>query len=283
MKNYDPVSILSLRLPLAGICLFMCASIPLEAALLVSDDFEGYPQGLISSVTAPSKTGLSGDWSLNNASDFYVNQTEADSTAGNPGEGKAVYDRNGTNNNDRTATRSLAGGSGADLNTPGDVLYLGFDLDPASVGGSEELAFGLNFDNGAFIQFGIFGGGYTASGSNGTASGGTATADAQRIILRIQFQDGAENTKLWVDATSESDAAVFDDSSQNLLNTSPAPYVGSSIFIRGQNQSGQPAYFDNLMIGESFNDVSVIPEPSSFLLLLSGLSVLVVFRRAKRR
>ncbi len=263
-----------------------------NALLLVSDDLEGYPQGLITGVTAPAKTGLTGDWFSADGSDFYVNQTESNTSPGNPGEGMAVYDRDGTNDNARTVARNLT--AAVNLNNPGDFLYLGFDVDPNTVGGTGASAtglfFGVNFDTdptaGAFLRFGISGSAYSVQGTNGTTSGGVATTLSQRIILRIAFNGSGSNeaVKLWVDASAEGDATVI-DTNVNLLNTSPAPYTGTSIFLFGENQAGQPAFFDNLKVGTTFNDVTLapIPEPTSVALMALGGGVALIALRRRRR
>jgi hypothetical protein len=53
----------------------------------------------------------------------------------------------------------------------------------------------------------------------------------------------------------------------------------TAVSIRGEQMLGQPAFFDNLRVGPSFE--AVIPEPATSLLLALGLVTLGVARRSR--
>ena len=76
----------------------------LPGGIIIEETFTGYLDNqLISDSPAGPALGLNGDWTVKSENNhFYVNRTELDP---NSGTGKAVYDREGAFNGERTATR----------------------------------------------------------------------------------------------------------------------------------------------------------------------------------
>jgi hypothetical protein len=270
---------------LLGTALLLVPATHAAADIIAADTFEGYPSGIIHSVNAPAMPGLTGNYfAIGTASDFYVDRTEADDSPGNPGEGRAVYDRTDSNNNARIAARSFDG-TPTIFGSPDDTVYLGFTVDPSTTAG--QALFGINFDEDDSLEFGIEGGEYSIRGissnnSSNFVSGNTATDAEQRLVLRLTFNgDGSnEEATIFRDASAETDTtAIVLDVTTNLLNSNPAPYIGESIRLVGQGQSGQPIFFDDVVVATTFNEANLIPEPASLALLAAGGLCLLPRRR----
>lgn len=243
----------------------VCGS--LEAGRIVDERFSGYLQdALISASPAGPAVGLTGDWALDSESDFYVNRTQLDLAAGS---GKAVYDRPSNDNGSRIATRATSKDHVL-FENDGDVFYASFLIAPGRSSGDMTFELELNRINGGGAldcSFGIIGGAY-AVGNGGVdvdASGATATAVEQLVVLRIEYGDSgtggpsvAEDEELitiWVDPVGESSPAVLDAVSTDFLSRGGGKLTAVS--IRGDKMSGQPAFFDNLWVGTSFESVSL--------------------------
>ncbi len=255
----------------------------LQAAPIIEETFTGYPDNaLISASPAGAAIGLTGDWTLVPDSDFYVNRSQADLDAGT---GKAVYDRPSDDNGTREATRSTS----ADhvlFSNDGDVFYASFLIDPARTGGRMTFELALERLDGGGVSnfsFGLLDGTY-AVGNGGVdvdVSGGTATADEQLVLVRIEYGDADtgldddEVITLWVDPLDESSVPVIDGISSDFLNRGGGKITAVS--IRGEEMLGQPAFFDDLRVGLSFDDV--VPEPATLSFLALGL--ILVRKREK--
>jgi hypothetical protein len=232
-----------------------------EADPLISETFSGYPDNaLISAHPAGPAVGLTGDWVLAPDNFFYVNRTEADLGAGT---GKAVYDMPWDDNGARTARRSTSE-SPELFGSDGDVFYASFLIRPAR--GDGTMLFGLTLEqlNGGGqpeLSFGINGGHFVvgSGGVNVDLTGGMPLADEMQVVLRLEYGDSdsgpddLETTTLWVDPIDESSVPVIDRAPIDLLNRGGGRVTG--VLLRGDQMAGQPAYFDNLMVGFEFEDV----------------------------
>jgi len=273
-----------INLALISLCVLAALSIGTSsnAATIVEETFTEYlDDALISDSPAGPATGLTGDWTLVPNDDFYVNRTQLDLDVG---IGEAVYDRVSTDNGTREATRSTS----ADhvlLENHGDAFYTSFLIDPGLANGHMTFELDLvRLDGGGVsnFSFGIIGGQYIVGngGIDVDASGGTVTLDQQRVVARVVYGDADsgpddfEVVTLWVDPVDESSTPVINEVLTDFLNRGGARV--SAISIRGEQMLGQPAFFDDLRVGDSF--VSV-PEPSaSWLGAVALTTILLVCR-----
>jgi hypothetical protein len=112
-------------------------------------------------------------------------------------------------------------------------------------------------------------------GVNVDVVGGAPTATEMRVVLRLEYGDGGngpddlEVVTLWVDPTDEASPPVIAGIAADLLNRGGARLVG--VAIRGEQMAGQPAFFDNLMVGYEFEDVVQTPPPD-FLAYDAGMN-----------
>ncbi len=239
----------------------------LQAAPIIEETFTGYlDNALISDSPAGPALGLTGDWTLVPDSNFYVNKTQVDDSAGT---GKAVYDRPSGDNGTREATRATS----ADhllFSNDGDLFYASFLIDPALANGRMTFELALTrLDGGGTpaFSFGIIDGQYTVGngGIDVDLGDGTVTADEQLVLVRIEYGDAdsgpddSEVVTVWVDPVDESSAPVIDGVSTDFLNRGGGKITAVS--IRGEQMAGQPAFFDDLRVGSSFD--AVVPNPGA--------------------
>lgn len=240
-------------------------SVAAQADPIIYESFTGYADNALISVgPAGPATGLAGDWSLDAENFFYVNQTEADPTAGT---GKAVYDMPWDDNGARTAQR-FTSGDHALFSTDGDVFYASFLIHPPRSTGGMLFALILEQRNGGGqpdLSFGINDGHFVIGngGVNVDIVGGIPSDTQMRLVLRIEYGDAGsgpddlEVVTLWVDPVDESSGPVIDEVPVDLLNRGGASVTG--VAIRGEQMAGQAAFFDDLLVGFEFQDVNETP------------------------
>lgn len=270
----------------AGVILLLSLATSSQAEPIIEETFSGYLDNvLISASPAGPAIGLTGDWTLTPNSNFYVNKTQADDDAGTS---KAVYDRPDGDNGTREATRSTS----ADhllFETDGDVFYASFLADPALFDGRMTFELGLaRLDGGGTpnFSFGMIDGQYIVGngGIDVDASGGTVTAAEQLILVQIEYGDAVsgpdddEVITLWIDPIDESSTPVIDGFSIDFLNRGGGRITAAS--IRGEQMSGRPAFFDDLLVGDTFE--AVLPEPAMSSQVAVALVVLLTIRHRAR-
>jgi hypothetical protein len=236
-------------------------SVAAQADTIISERFTGYPDNaLISASPAGPAPGLAGDWSLDPDNFFYVNRTES---ALGAATGKAVYDMPWDDNGARTAQRSTS----ADhvlLSGDGDAFHASFRILPARSDGHMILGLTLDrLDGGGQtdVSFGMIDGHFIIGngGVDVDVSGGAPWVSEMRIVLRVEYGDAGsgpddnEVVTLWVDPADESSTPVIDKVPLDFLNRGGARIAAVS--MRGGHMAGQPAYFDDLLVGHGFEDV----------------------------
>ena len=224
---------------------------------IILETFTDYPDNaLISASPSGPALGLLGDWQLDAENYFYVNRTQADLDGGT---GKAVYDFPYDDNGAREAVRSTSSDHIL-FNEDGDVFFASFLIQPARAtghmlftlildrldgGGQPEVSFGMK--DGHFI---VGNGGVEVE-----VSGGTPTVTEMLVVLKVEYSNGGnEVVTLWVDPLNESSDPVIDNMPVDFLNWGGGKVT--AVAIRGQQMSGQPAFFDNLRVGLQFEDVT---------------------------
>jgi len=238
-------------------CLCLLAGSSAQADPFILETFSNYPDNaLISASPAGPALGLVGDWYLETESNFYVNRTEADLEAGTD---KAVYDFPWDDNGVREAIRATSSDHVL-FSEDGDVFYASFLAQPALAagnmlftlmldrldgGGQPEVSFGI--ENGHFIV-----GNY---GLQLAVSGGAPVVAEMLVVLRVQYGDnGDEIVTLWVDPENELSTPAIDNRPVDFLNWGGGKIT--AVAIRGEQMAGQPAFFDDLRVGFTFEDVT---------------------------
>jgi hypothetical protein len=237
----------------------------LRADPIIYESFTGYlDNALISASPAGPAIGLTGDWSLDPDNFFYVNRSEADLDAGS---GMAVYDMPYDDNGARTAQRQAVSGP-ALFQAQGDVFYASFRARPPRADGNMLFTLTLDrLDGGGQpdLSFGMKGGDFIIGngGVNADVVGGIPLAAEMQIVMRVVYGDGnsgqgnQETVTLWVNPVEETSSPVIDEVLVDLVN--PGGATISGIAIRGDQMDGQPAFFDDLLVGYAFEDVSSPP------------------------
>ena len=231
---------------------------------IIFETFSGYPDdALISASPAGPATGLTGNWSLDAENFFYVNRTEADLAAG---AGKAVYDMPFDDNGVRTAQRSTSEDHVL-FSTDGDTFYASFRIHPPRAAGNMILTLILEQLNGGGqpnLSFGMGDGSFIVG--NGIVdvdvAGGAPGTEEMLVVLRLEYGDGGagpddlEVVTVWVDPVDETSTPVIDAVPVDLVNRGGGKITAVS--MRGSQMAGQPAYFDDLAVGYTFEDVTAL-------------------------
>ncbi len=237
---------------------------------VILETFTGYPNNaLISASPAGPATGLIGDWHLDAENFFYVNRTQADLDGGT---GKAVYDMPYDDNGARKATRATSNDHVL-FSKDGDVFYASFSIFLPRASGHMLFTITLaRLDGGGQtdVTFGISDGNFSVgnSGVEVDVSGGTPTAGEMLVVLKVEYgealsgPDDNEVVTLWVDPENESSIPVIDSAPIDFLNRGGG--MITSVSMRGEQMAGQPAFFDNLRVGLSFEDVTQSSPPQGF-------------------
>lgn len=110
-------------------------------------------------------------------------------------------------------------------------------------------------------------------------SGVAITKDVEnRLVLRLDYSGSGMQATLWVNPLNESSPFALQTGVNALTqNQRTTATINSAGTITGSR-------FDNIQVGSSFGDaLTIIPEPSSFVLLLLGGSLLLVLALRRRR
>ncbi|MDZ4787345.1 MAG: PEP-CTERM sorting domain-containing protein [Blastochloris sp.] len=112
-------------------------------------------------------------------------------------------------------------------------------------------------------------------GATGTiATSALSTTNPNLIVFRMAFNGASDDTmSVWLNPTAASDTASITATQANFVLNNPE--------WRSVNANGS-LVFDEIRFGTTFADVVPIPEPSTYVLLLGGIGVLLILRRCRR-
>jgi len=244
---------------------FMCiaavasfAAAQARAAILAQDNFS-YPDGDLVTVSGGTWTSFSGATALNVVS------------------GQAF----------ETGANSMDDQISIGTGHSNDVLFAGFDVTFNTLSGNQNTYI-AHFKDAGTTFFGKVFGSNTVGGvqlgisvqanSPGAALWGStfALGTTHRIIVELDQSAGWPATaKMWVDPVNE-----FSTSIQALDTPFPTNVNIVAYALRQTNASTMGSqYIDNLIVGTTFEDV--IPEPSTMLLVGTGLVGLLAIRRRR--
>jgi len=112
-------------------------------------------------------------------------------------------------------------------------------------------------------------------GATGTiATSALSTTNPNLIVFRMVFNGASDDTmSVWLNPTAASDTASITATQANFVLNNPE--------WRSVNANGN-LVFDEIRFGTTFADVVPIPEPSTYVMLLGGIGVLLILRRCRR-
>jgi hypothetical protein len=287
------------------LALLLCAAIPAMGGVLVKTGFEGYPSsGAVAGTTAPAtgdvgiqsdSTWGGGNWSWQASGLSY---TDANGTIDG---GSRALDYTGSNYQFRQANVPFS-------TAIQETVFIRFlaKLDAVPTGtnvSGVQLVINndLSNNNNNFMPgFGIHAGGsgrtdgreanhFFASDSSAALSGttlptslfgGTATANVYMLVGRMNW-DGAKFSSLdvWVNPANDDLSSIgttIDISGNNITSI-------THLVVRGGSTTGGPrSVADEIVIATSWDDVTVVPEPTTVALFLGlGSLGLVMWRRRR--
>jgi len=113
-------------------------------------------------------------------------------------------------------------------------------------------------------------------GATGTiATSALSTTNPNLIVFRMVFNGASDDTmSVWLNPTAATDTA-------SISTTTQANFVLNNPEWRSVNANGN-LVFDEIRFGTTFADVVPIPEPSTYVMLLGGIGVLLILRRCRR-
>jgi hypothetical protein len=166
----------------------------------------------------------------------------------------------------------------APLGAPNTTVYVSMLMRPEGIlhQGFANGWFGMGLRGGFPVYAGMLSGQNSnyAVEISGTQDGTSSTAvvgQTKLLVLRIDFTEGVDPVRMWVNPSSATEPAVAD-----------AEVLSNGIeLITKVALTGPGSYsFDRLAIGTTWTDV--VPEPSTYALGASALIGLLAFRRLHR-
>ena len=279
-----------------GLTLTLCGLIAssTQAAVLLSDSFEtgtgDYTAGSrLEDQTGTPETGGYGDpWDGGNTNFGYPGVTATGLTY------TGLASSGGAAELNRTNSGTFVRGSEADLTgTPdasNDSVYFSGLI---QLGGANWASLGANFkgDNNSIMGIGINSSGFgelrydsnvvTAS----SALSGWSSSDTVFVVGKIENNgagSGDDELSLFLNPSLSSEpTSATVSTGVGTKGWFPSESLGS-LHIDAEVTGGEPAtFFDEIRIGESWDDVSPIPEPGTLALVGILLGTLILFRRRR--
>ncbi len=156
-----------------------------------------------------------------------------------------------------------------------DRSYNGWFTDHSKLNDSEGFGWRLDYDTSTTGEL------FPYLSSEGTgASISFAEDEVLLIVGRIDLSDTAasDNLRLWVNPTIGGSAPADGSATASFLG---GDFVdGGDFFSVGANNNGLGRY-DEFRLGDSFSDVTPVPEPSAFTLILGISGLLFILHRGR--
>lgn len=258
---------------MTSVALWMVSHTSSQAALTAYEDFD-YTPGNIDGLNGG--TGFSGAW----GNFFGTSGTVGTGGLSDPGTPGVPSNGNGYTGG------SSSGGAIRSLSTTftdGDTFYVSFLIQPDFVIDSSGSAFAqvrLDGTNGD-IAIGTTNAGGGQWQMRQTSPNGSVVLSSilptqgvtALLVAEVQLQAGNDIVSLYVDPTA---GAPQPGSAAAILNSEDFGTI-QGVATAG----GLPWQLDEIRIGTTFGDVTPVPEPSTYALLLGGMGVLYVLRRKK--
>lgn len=236
------------------------------AALLAYDPFDGGTvanggTGWVAGWTASGNTLVGSSLSTGNG----LTTSGGSNTVGFYGGGEAVRAFSATPITTGTLWMSwLQQGSGVTGGEPAQLRLMN--------GGTNLLTFGTHFNVDTSYKIS------SDDGSTIQANSGISVNGNHFVVASMEFSTGT--VRLYIDPTGLGSGLAP-------LSAAQATWVSGTHFASGFNQiktvgaGGTTMSLDEIRVGESWADVSPIPEPSTYALLGLGLAALIFLRRCK--
>jgi hypothetical protein len=245
-------------------------------AAIVSDSFDYAPGNLEGSGVASG--GWSGAWDNTSATDWQMS-TGSLSYSNLQTAGNRLQESNRAT---RTAKRAYAI---TGYNDAGDSLWFSglVNISDVTTGSAFKFfAAGTGNDNGGLGYEITISGNPKAAALKVRNAGGTSAGtlpinfdQTYFIVGRIGFTASNVSTHLWLNPATNANLTNASTGDLSLTSSPSASERGGNVFVG--SFSNTAAGFDELRIGESFADVSVVPEPT--MLAWVGCALLAARRR----
>jgi len=100
-----------------------------------------------------------------------------------------------------------------------------------------------------------------------------------QVVFRYDLAN--DRTTLWIDPTDESSTSV---TALDAVTYGGGELINSYALRQGTSGTGAPGdlFLDNLIVGQTFADVTAIPEPSTYAFIGMGLAALWLVNRRRR-
>ena len=165
-------------------------------------------------------------------------------------------------------------------NTAAGSDYRAFELASGTADANRILQVGTNGDNGdGGANWGMRVNNVTGALTSVTAASTLDTTVFAVIKLTYSTTAGASSATLWINPTDLSSEAG--SGSTNSVTVTGQTFADATNIRFAQYNNYSMSYWDELRIGNTWADVTTVPEPATWGLLVLGLTATAAFRRRK--